>query len=100
MNLRFKTYILILVLSLIVVLIAGMYLELISNVIDYNHPPGIEVSNRTVPVNGGEANISDEPVKVFSSINSDPSSPVSSYPPPQSTDIKMVPYPADPSSAP
>lgn len=48
MNLRFRSYILITILSLIAVLITGMYLELIAGANDFTHPQ-VSVMNNHQP---------------------------------------------------
>jgi uncharacterized protein YneF (UPF0154 family) len=102
MNLRSKTYVLIVVLSLIAMLIAGMYLELIAKVIDYNHPPVNLATNQAISQlsENSEGNLYSIPVHLFSLFIKDPDLPVLSYPPPLLADKAAYPYPAAPSSAP
>ncbi len=99
MKLRFKTYILFLVLTLIVVLIASMYLELIANVIDNNRSVESVESGPVLSGNGnGEANFQSDPVNRFSIFTKDTFSSGLSYPPPQAADVNMYPYPTMPAA--
>ncbi len=96
MNLRLKSYIFILILSLIVLLIAGMYLELIGNAINFNYPQVSVTSNQTLSgINDDSiATFYGVPEKSYSFFMMDLFSPVSTYPPPTSADKAMYPYPA------
>ena len=95
MNLRVKTYVFILVLSLIVMLIAGMYLVLIRDAIDFSHPQVNTTSNQTLSGfnQNNAANFYGMPEELFSLFMKDPVTPGSSYPPPLA-DKETYPYPA------
>ena len=97
-----KPYIFIVVLSLIAVLIAGMYFELISHAIDFNHTP-VNVSSvppitGIIDKNGTEATKMAEPL--YPSMVTDPGYPGPSYLPPPATDQGMDLSPAYPLPAP
>ncbi len=94
MKLRFKTYFLFLVLTLIVVLIASMYLELIASVIDYNRSMESVTSSSFFSSKGkDEANVQSNPINRFSLSTKGSFSSGLSYPPPQAANIEIYAYP-------
>ena len=99
MKLRFKAYILFLVLTLIMALIASMYLELIANVIEYNRSVESMESGPVLSGKGnGEANFQRDPVNRSSLYTKDTFSSGLSYPSPQAANVNMYPYPTIPAA--
>jgi hypothetical protein len=98
MDLRGKTYIFIILLSLIAILIAGMYFELISRAIVFDHPQVSVLSNLSLAeiIDKNESDAAKMPERFLPSLVTDPLPPTSSYPPPPATDQGKVPYPASP----
>ena len=96
MNLRFKSYVLITVLSLIAVLITGMYLELIAGVIDFNHPQVSVMANQQSRGfdDRGEGIFSSLPEKLFLLFITGRNSADSSNSTPASSIKEEYPYPA------
>ncbi len=96
MNLRFKSYVLITVLSLIAVLVTGMYLELIASAIDFNHPQVSVMANQQSQGfdDRGGGIISSLPEKLFFLFIKGRYSADSSKSTPASSIKEIYPYPA------